>query len=67
ALVGILLLFGIARTILRMRRRRRGTDAAAPGSAEGETPEDETPEVEGQPGAAADEAGVRAATEGNEE
>ncbi|HKP07816.1 MAG TPA: DUF6049 family protein, partial [Microbacterium sp.] len=63
ALVGILLLFGIARTVLRMRRRRKGTDAAAPGSAEGETPDGVAPEgdapegagldAEGQPGAAA--------------
>ncbi|KAF2412303.1 hypothetical protein B1729_15770 [Microbacterium sp. B35-04] len=34
-LVGILLAIGIVRTVLRMRRRRRGTDAAGPGSGEG--------------------------------
>jgi hypothetical protein len=34
-LVGILLVIGIARTVLRMRRRRRGTDAAGPGPADG--------------------------------
>jgi hypothetical protein len=36
-LVGMLLLFGIARTVLRVRRRRKVTDAAAPGGADGET------------------------------
>ena len=35
----MLLLFGIARTVLRMRRKRKGTDAAALGTAEGEGPE----------------------------
>jgi hypothetical protein len=30
--VGLLILFGIVRTVLRVRRRRRGTDAAPPGS-----------------------------------
>nr|WP_284444979.1 DUF6049 family protein [Microbacterium yannicii] len=34
-LVGALLLIGIVRTVLRMRRRRRGTDAAAAGPDEG--------------------------------
>lgn len=34
-LVGILLAIGIVRTVLRMRRRRRGTDAAAPGASVG--------------------------------
>ncbi|MDW4574364.1 DUF6049 family protein [Microbacterium sp. M3] len=35
-LVGGLLLVGIARTVLRMRRRRRGKDAATAGDADGE-------------------------------
>ncbi|WP_347977398.1 DUF6049 family protein [Microbacterium sp. ProA8] len=34
-LVGILLVIGIVRTVLRMRRRRRGTDAVGPGAARG--------------------------------
>ena len=38
-LVGILLVIGIVRTVLRMRRRRRGTDASA-GAADGEAAAD---------------------------
>jgi hypothetical protein len=74
-LVGILLLFGIARTVLRVRRRRKGTDAAAPGRAEGETADGSGTEAEADAGveadeagagAEADEAGVPAATDGDE-
>ncbi|MEV4686679.1 DUF6049 family protein [Microbacterium sp. LWH3-1.2] len=80
ALVGILLLFGIARTVLRVRRRRKATDAAAPGGADGGTvagaeagvlgtggkgrAEDEADDDEDGAGVA--EAGVPAATDGDE-
>lgn len=78
-LVGILLLFGIARTVLRVRRRRKGTDAAAPGGAEGEAADGSGAEAEAaagveaaaevesdEAGTAADAAGVTAATDGDE-
>ncbi|WP_374976271.1 DUF6049 family protein [Microbacterium trichothecenolyticum] len=81
-LVGILLLFGIARTVLRVRRRRKGTDAAAPGDPDAEAgagvepetadtrakvgAEGATPEAGGEPEAAAHDVGVPTATEGNE-
>lgn len=79
-LVGILLLFGIARTVLRVRRRRKGTDAAAPGGSEDETADGSGAEAEAateveadeagtavdEAGTAADVAGVPAPTDGDE-
>ena len=60
-LVGMLLLFGIARPVLRVRRRRKVTDAAAPGGADGETVLGAEPDG----GGATAEAEVPAAAEGD--
>ena len=44
--VGGLLLLGVMRTVLRLRARRRGADAAAPGVAEEEPAADPAPTSE---------------------
>ena len=72
-LVGILLAIGIVRTVLRMRRRRRGTDAGGPGAGDAAggagagaeawgddgTPADGRPEGDGEAPVKAQNAGDR--------